>query len=100
VENENLVFNLNQNEFLINVFNKSNYGIYVKINYISVYDERFEINALWKSSEDRGNETRTEDIKLRGQYFKKAILYQAILEFLHNKDITDKRNQKLNQLGI
>lgn len=96
MENENLVFNLNQNEFLINVFNKSNYGIYVKINYISVYDERFEINALWKSSEDRGNETRTEDIG----YFKKAILYQAILEFLHNKDKITKRNQKLNQLGI
>jgi hypothetical protein len=89
-------FDDSENEFLINVLNKSNYGIYVKVNYISVYDKRFEINALWKSSEDRGNETRTEDIG----YFKKAILYQAILKFLHNKDITDKRNRRLNQLGI
>lgn len=96
LNNKHYFFDDSENEFLINVFNKSNYGIYVKVNYISVYDKRFEINALWKSSEDRGNETRTEDIG----YFKKAILYQAILKFLHNKDITDKRNQKLNQLGI
>ena len=96
LNNKHYFFNDSENEFLINVLNKSNYGIYVKINYISVYDKRFEINALWKSSEDRGNETRTEDIG----YIKKAILYQAILKFLHNKDITDKRNQKLNQLGI
>jgi len=96
LNNKHYFFDDSENEFLINVFNKSNYGIYVKVNYISVYDKRFEINALWKSSEERGNETRTEDIG----YFKKAILYQAILKFLHNKDITDKRNQKLNQLGI
>ena len=99
LNNKHYFFDDSENEFLVNVFNKSNYGIYVKVNYITVYDERFEINVLWKSNEKRGNETKIEDIKLKG-YFSKEILYQTILEFLHNKDKITKRDQKLIELGI
>ena len=99
LKSKHYFFDDSENEFLINIFNKHHYyGIYVKINYISVYSNYFEIKSLWKTSEESGNETINDNVNL--SYDKDKELYQNILDFLHNKDMTDERQRKLNQLGI
>jgi hypothetical protein len=89
-------FNDSENEFLINILNKHYYGIYVKINYITVCPNSFEINSLWKTSEERGNETIKDNVNLTN----KKELYQIILDFIISMDLCYKRIHQLRKLGI
>ena len=96
LNNKHYFFDDSDNKFLLNILNKNNSSKYVKINYISVYDESFEINALWRSSKHSGNHTVEDFI-----YPHHTLdLYKTILDFLYSKDISIKRTDQLRKLGI